>query len=281
MLQYEEFKHELMEALPACLPACYQDWKIECREVMKVNCSPEAIHVTPPDGCGGSPTLYVEEFYTYYKSCGSMEETCRKAAAIFVLGMDYLARANFASVLGIPKDRIIFALIPQNGNERLLAEVPHRLTMDLAVIYRIVIEAEDGSLNSAVINNTMLQCDNLTEDDLYQLAMENTPKILPAEIDREHQPLYMVTNCVRISGASVMLYPGVLASVAKEVDSDLFILPSSLQEVFVIPDMGQDAASMNRIVVMGNETTCNSEEILSDHVYYYHKDDDKVCIPQW
>ena len=280
-MNYDHFKTAFMEKLPEYLPAEYQNWEVCCREIIKVNGAYDAIHVMPPDGHGGSPTLYVNEIYSYYEACGDLGKACQKAAAIFVIGMDYLSQVGIQSVEALPKDRIVFVLIPQNGNERLLSGVPHRLTLDLAVIYRIVLETEPEGVNSAIVNNEMAAEMKLTEEELYELALENTPEILPVDLRTSEGGIYILTNQLCIAGASVILYPGVLSALAEDVQNDLFILPASLNEVFVVPDTGQDVRDMNTMVQNANETVLHNTDVLADHVYYYHRETNQVCIPKW
>ena len=280
-MNYEDFKRELVETLPDYLPAKYKSWTILSKEVTKVNGFREAIHILSDGECGASPNLYLDELYAYYEQCESMERVCQRAASLFVAGLDYAVHLAVSHISEIPQNRIIFVLIAQNGNQRLLEQVPHRLTLDLAVIYRVVLESSTGELNSAIVTWDMAEEMGLTEMQLYDLALVNTPKIMGMEIRRAEGFPFMVTNKLCISGASTMLYPGLLAQLSEELDRDLIILPSSLQEFFVVPDVGQDIKEMNHFVKVANETVVAPEEILADHVYYYHRATDQVCIPDW
>lgn len=280
-MEYEEFKEVLEGMLPDFLPAKYHGWEVTCRDVVKVNGTYEAFSVIPRGGYGCSPNLYVGELFDYYKSCNSLERTCQRAAAIFVAGIDYASRLSVRNIDDLPKDRIIYILIPQKGNEKLLSNVPHRLTMDLAVIYRVVLESEAGGMDSTIINTEMAGEMELTEEELYTLAEENTPRIMGLEIYRKEGLPYMVTNKLCISGATTILYPGLLNDLAEELDHDLYILPSSLQEVFIVPDVGQDVSQMNDFIKKANETVVGSEETMADHVYFYHRETNQVCIPKW
>ena len=76
-----------------------------------------------------------------------------------------------------------------------------------------------------------------------------------------------------------MMYPGVLEDAAKMLESDLFILPASIHEVFVVPDMGQSVETLNRIVEDANQCMASEDEILSSHIYYYQRNNNKVFIP--
>ena len=280
MLNYLEFKDALMAALPNYLPAVYKDWDITSREIVKINGTHEAIHITSPDQPGGSPTIYINELYAFYQAGHDLVETWRKAAAIFVVGMDYVSNMEVQELDDLPKDNIIYVLIPQRGNDALLESAPHRLIMDLALVYRFVMETKEDGINSAIITNEMAEAMGLTEDELYQLAEVNTPKLMPLEVRGDGTPFYVLSNEHYIAGATTMMYPGVLASLAKELKRDLFILPSSMQSVFVLPDIGQKAKDMHEIVASGNEALEGPEEFLADHAYYYHRKTDQLSIPR-
>ncbi len=280
-MNYADFKNAFVKDFPRYLPAQYQDWEIRISECIKINGSREMVNVMAKDEMGASPNLYLDDLFAHYKTCRNMTKVCQKAAATFVAGMDYISRMGVENVMELPHDRVIFVLIPQLGNERLLTGVPHRLTLDLAVVYRIVLEAEDGGFHSAIVTHDMAEEMELSEEELYSLAMENTPEILPKEIRRSEGALFILTNERSLLGASTMLYPGALAELAETMENDLFILPASLHEVFAIPDMGQNIESLNRIIVSANETALQGEELLANHVYYYHRETDQVCIPKW
>ncbi|MBR3785198.1 MAG: hypothetical protein IKJ77_02185 [Firmicutes bacterium] len=280
-MNYEAFKTAVTAELTEYLPAEYRNWQVSVHEIVKVNGTREALHVMPPGGYGGSPTLYLDELFDYYENCSNFAKTCQKAAAIFVIGMDYLSKIDICDAGDLPKDNIIFVLIPQRGNERLLAGVPHRLIMDLALIYRVVLISEQDGINSAIVTKEMAEELDLTEEDLYKLSIKNTPDMLPLDLRMSESGLFVLSNQLCISGASALLYPGVLSDLAEDVDSDLFILPGSLNEVFIIPDVGQDVRELNRIVASANEAILKEEDMLSDHAYYYHRATDQICTPKW
>jgi hypothetical protein len=82
-----------------------------------------------------------------------------------------------------------------------------------------------------------------------------------------HQ-LFVVSSERPCYGASVILQPEVLENIAKKVDGDYFILPSSLHEVIILKDSGRpfDEKFLNGIVRSVNETVVAPYERLSDRV---------------
>lgn len=87
----------------------------------------------------------------------------------------------------IEKDNIIFRLVYEKDNRNLLQIVPHRKFLDLAIIYFVSKENynENNELNTIdtyLITNDMLKNTNLTEKNLYRMALSNTQKKFPLEI---------------------------------------------------------------------------------------------------
>ena len=73
-----------------------------------------------------------------------------------------------------------------------------------------------------------------------------------------------------------------LNSFAEAQGSDLFILPSSVNEVILLPvKEDENTAELRRIVRETNEGIVNKEEWLSDEVYYFRRSTGAVeLIPE-
>ena len=279
-MSYDAFREIVRNEFKQYLPPVYQEWELEIREVPKVNGYMDGISLIPTESGEGTPTIYVQDLYQYYLQCGDMEQVFRKAASVFVVGMEYASTMNDRGLMEMPKDRIVFCLINAEENQRLLENVPHRKTLDLALIYRVLLYSEDGGFDSAIITNELAEAMHLMEEELYQLAMKNTPELLPAKVHYCDGHFAILTNQYKILGATALLYPGLLSDVAESLDSDLYIMPSSIHEVFLVPPIGQSVAEMNRMTVEANNTVVPPEEVLAHHVYYYDREKDKVEIPE-
>lgn len=276
MFTYEEFKTEFVKQFRDYLPAQYQNWEISLLKVYKVNCQLDTVVVLQPGRSSGSPTLYMNEMYDYYKTCGDFAKALRKAAALFVVGMDYISTLPRIEA-EFPKDKVAFTVIPQAGNEKFLSNVPHKCVLDFAMIYRLVFPAEDEGFNSCIITNDIAEGFHVTAEELNALAMENMPKILPAVVLEEHNAFVLLTNEKRIFGAASMFYPNVLKEISEHVSSDLCILPASVHEVILVPDVGQNIEEMNRVIKTAN-TLVEKEEILATHAYHYCRKTDSIRI---
>ena len=84
--------------------------------------------------------------------------------------------------------------------------------------------------------------------------------------------MYVLTNQNKLNGASCILYEHLLELFADRLGADLYILPSSVHEVILIPATSDTSfAELSRMVKEVNETQVSPEEILSDHVYYFSR----------
>ena len=89
----------------------------------------------------------------------------------------------------------------------------------------------------------------------------------------------VLSNTRRIYGAVCILYPGVLESLASKEGHDLYILPSSVHEVILLPDIGVPSAEeLRKIIKEVNDTQVAPEEVLSYSLYRYRRMDGRVTI---
>lgn len=88
---------------------------------------------------------------------------------------------------------------------------------------------------------------------------------------RDHKNrMYVLSNLGKTWGAISMLYEDALADLAEELEDDLYILPSSVHEVIVIPvESANTTDYLKEMVTEVNRTQVEVEDVLSDHVYRY------------
>ena len=213
---------------------------------------------------------------------------------------------SFVTDFSKVKSRICYKLINAKKNKALLEDVPHVLVEDLAVIFYILVSANAEETGTITVKDNMMKLWNVTTDDLYELALANTQRlfrgsvqsmanvmidILSKELDDEavmefydmmvdvddRVPMYVCTNTMKSNGAGVILYDGLLREFADRVDSDVFVLPSSIHETLLIPvSAGMDLEALKDMVRSINRTEVAPDEILSDNVYYYDRLLDRV-----
>lgn len=75
----------------------------------------------------------------------------------------------------------------------------------------------------------------------------------------------------------IVLYEETLHNVAETLQASYYLLPSSIHEWFVLVDDGKpDPESCNALVDFVNRSQLSLEEILSDHAYYYDREQRKI-----
>lgn len=187
-------------------------------------------------------------------------------------------------------------LINKKLNDNLLKDIPYYEFLDLAVVFYVMVSDDIEFCQTITINNNVLSMLDIKKDELYRIAVENTFKnqsincmrmqdiikeLLPEEkIDEEPQiDMYVLTNEKKYQGAIYMMDMEVMEKLSNQLNSDLIILPSSIHEVIIIPYT--DDVSVEYCKSMVSEINCTEvscEEILSDSVYIYKRDCERIEV---
>lgn len=278
MKNYEEFKTSLAEEMLHYLPERFQNYRLRTDHVPKINGFLESLSIMPPDGNCAVPTLYVSDLYEYYLGCGSMEAALCKAAEVYLSGLDYLETAPPQIDLAENPLQIVYHLVGTLRNQALIKTAPNRPFMDMTLIYRLMREDPRGGFNSAIITGEIMESLGMTESQLYEKAAKNTPLLLPLRIQRMDDVFYCMSNRYYALGAASILYDGALRRAASMADDDLYILPSSVHEVFLVAAGSCDLDILAQTVRDANQEILKPEEILTDSVYRYNRFSDQVTM---
>ena len=190
------------------------------------------------------------------------------------------------------RERLAVILLPKDNNDRRLDQYPSYTYLNLAAF--VVAEIRDGEVGDLVpeqsiaqcyISNKMIEHYGITAEKLFEDAMKFSAVNRPLAVKTlgsvvasrtgEPEPVggpqfYVVSNTQGILGASAMLYPAALDSVAALIGGrGFFVLPSSVHEVLCVPDDDVDYRELELMVRGINATTVAPDERLSDDVYYY------------
>lgn len=260
------------------------------------------------DGAGIFPVIYLNGYYdAYKKGIISIERVVDdimgryewNKAGKMVNIRDFL---NFNAI----RDGIVYKLVNTEKNSEMLENVPHMDFLDLSLIFQCTVAKEKNGKASILVHNAHLKLWDVTPDDLYRAACINTPRLYPYEIksmkeaiceimqeespdtfDQERcmeqlpdsAPMYVLSNNVKTEGACCMLYPDLLGDFADELESDFYIIPSSIHECLLLPaEKSVDAEEIKAMIKEINETQVKEEDILSDSLYFYDRENDKVTI---
>ena len=115
------------------------------------------------------------------------------------------------------------------------------------------------------------------EEMLRQLLTPEAAEALFTDDRKERCHLYVLTNRLQLYGAGCMLYDGVLETFATARGCDLYVLPSSVHEVLLMPVSEKfSKEELDEMILQVNREHVSREDILSDHVYRYSLKDRKL-----
>lgn len=258
------------------------------------------------DGMELSPSIRVAPYFEEYQTGKPMEEIVSElyeqltqAPPEFDFDLGGLDRFEQQ------KEHVIFRLIHYDSNREQLEQLPHMRLYDLAVVFCLYLQETKEGCVTALIQNRHIESWGCTVEQLYELASENTPRLLPWRLqslegmlrdylaqemgtDRDTlfpessrtgalPKLFVLTNACGIYGASCILYGTVLEYLADSFMQDLYILPSSVHEVILVPASPEfTVEKLEGIVKDANRTEVDEEERLSDRVYLYSRSEKRI-----
>ena len=242
-----------------------------------------------------APTIYLDSFYELYTNGENIKNIIRQIEVIYEQNKNNVTfDVNILKHFDTIKDKIVYKVVNYRSNEKLLEQVPHKRILDLAVVFYCLLDNEYGRSATALIYNNNLKNWNVTIDDVYKAALKNTPDLLHSKISsmaalfekcgvnvdgeevdlKDYVPsdMYVLTNESKLNGAACILYENVLYDFAQKLGADLYILPSSVHEVILLPKLSMfEKDELVNMVKEVNTEGVAADEVLSDHVYEYNR----------
>ena len=133
------------------------------------------------------------------------------------------------------------------------------------------------------------------------MAKENTQKLQKYEIKNMHDvicelteaensedcddmaefessiSMYVLSNKSRVEGAACILYPELIKDFSNVIGSSLYIIPSSIHEVLLLPSDNLDECdAIKGMIKEINDSQVKIEEVLSYSLYFYDKQKRKI-----
>ncbi len=238
-----------------------------------------------------SPTIYLEEYFEHYQTGSTIEEIAEDIARLYheikyEQNWEIERIKDFENI----RSRIAYKLINTEKNKQLLKSIPHFSYSDFSIVFYVLFEEEPLGTATILINYDLLRFWEVSIQEIYDIAHENMPTLLPAdfkpmylaiedmlkntsiEYTGEPNPLFVLTNTQRCLGASCILYDDMLKKIYHYVGENYYIIPSSIHEVIIIPESKSPLrCELNEMIKEINDTQVHPEEILSDQAYFYDK----------
>ena len=252
------------------------------------------------------PIIYLDEYlnnWQKYKSIDNITDIIIEKDNEFRVNKiyDFKYLCDFNEI----KDKIRYKLVNYSENKKRLQNMPHERFLDLAKVYYVVLELDNGNGTTNIYNKNM-EMWGVTQELLEKIASENTQKYLPSQVeditneikrivknsgceddyieemlettkDDKCQCMYVMSNPQRTYGAAVLCYQESLRKFAEEKESDLIIIPSSIHEIILLKGSDKENISeLREMVKEVNNTELSKDEILSYSIYYYDRNTESI-----
>lgn len=251
-----------------------------------------------------SPAIYLPCYYERWKAGTSIGILAEEILEFYyknkVAGkFDIRFYLDFEKVKG----KITCKLIHYERNLPVLERIPHEKFLDLALVYYYELENEIFGSASILIQNSHLSIWKIDQKTLHCTAVSNTLQlseyefvevselveqmtgiVLDERIVRE-MPMYVLTNKKKNFGAVTLYFREVLEAIGERLQTDFYVLPSSVHECMVVPAQEENEQRRRKkiqeyqnMVQEINQEFVEHEEILSDAVYYYFRDRKELAV---
>lgn len=305
MMNYEIFKEVVAEKFMDYMPEQYQGMRLRVEPVNKVNKVLDGITLVGSGaGRNVSPTLYINHMYEHYLETENLQEVLQSAARRMDMAFKEMPEVGDVNLEGV-KDNIVFQVINTLQNEDMLRDMPHREFQDLSIIYRWVVKVDENGIQSSAIRNNLAEQLGMNEEQLFKCAVENTRRIFPPTVKSmndviremfisdgmpsevadmmigempEDKMMWVISNDRGINGAGSMLYEDNLHKLAMKLETDLYILPSSVHECIAVSTNVGDPYELAEMVSEINMGQVALEDRLSNQVYHYDKDARRLTL---
>lgn len=296
MMGYEQFKTKLHKKVQKEMGG---HANVKCIMVRRNNQVDREELSCEIHGRNATPAIPLEEFYNRYLENG-MDWCVYAAVNIFESG-DAISKEELFQTWNAVKKKIRIELVNHAWNEETLETVPHRDFLDLAISFKVRMCENEYVSAGYTVTEEMMDYWGIGIEELYGQAFRNLYQEEEFEItnlleeifritgngcgvdiedaagDNEEDCIYIFTNRNRTKGASGMLRTDLLKEFANNQDCDLIILPSSVHELILVPDHGNiNNEALREMVRTINVEAVAKEERLSDEIYFYKRNSEKV-----
>ena len=191
----------------------------------------------------------------------------------------------------IAKKRLFVKLVNTERNESLIEQSISKEFLDLSAVVRVVLKMDKEGMSSMVLSKRAAEILGMTEEEIYAAALANTLRLFPPKLmnlgryvemsigaelplGEDEVTTYILTNQKEVDGAIYFMSPEVVGAIAEALEDDLYILPSSVNEVLLVraSELEDGVDKLKEMVRDANETVVSEKDILSYNVYHYDKE---------
>lgn len=194
------------------------------------------------------------------------------------------------------KSRLFVRLINYDRNADILRDVVHKTLGDIVfTVYAIVDENEFGIVSTKVLKSMVKKWDK-NEDDIFNEAIKNTYYLTPPRIYKREGVLCdesyagesfmndedicdldksfngnILSTTRKTNGAVAVFLPGVAEKIAELLDSDFYMVFTSIHEVMIHNAKKVDPEDLKSVLTDTIRETVPEEDYLTSRIYKYNR----------
>lgn len=191
----------------------------------------------------------------------------------------------------IAKKSLFVKLVNTERNESLVEQSISKEFLDLSAVVRVVLKMDKEGMASMALSKGDAEILGMTEEEIYAAALANTLRLFPPKLmnlgryvemsigaelplGEDEVTTYILTNQKEVDGAVYFMSLEVVGAIAEALEDDLYILPSSVNEVLLVraSELEDGVDELKEMVRDANETVVAEKDILSYNVYHYDKE---------
>lgn len=233
------------------------------------------------------PVVYVEQYEELFNEKGYLAvaediiATCKNAIKSNNMDISEITSWSYS------KDHLVLCIAPANTNADSLA-IPY---LDLELYFRVDLDGKSYKVTQQILEKWNVTEKELLEisctsnkyvvrsmkDTMLEILMEQgMPESMASEIltELETAPTeqHVITNSSQCFGASALYNKEIFKEIADKYESDLYICPSSIHELIVLPAKNIPVEDIDTMIREINQRDVSPEERLADHAYIFYRD---------
>lgn len=250
------------------------------------------------------PTVYINTYYEDILSGSTFQNIIHEITSVIDASeKDISFDLSFLENEEELKKNILVKLISKEQNKALLEELAYVDFLDLAAVFYVMVSDKNAGNGTIMLKKQNIEEYGIDYNELFEIAKENNKRLLGTYIEgietillrmlreksgeipeelgnmiRENAdngsplPMYVMSNKYNLLGAACMLDTDKLKEFSDEIDSDFYIIPSSIHETILVPESeGQEYESLKEMIKEVNCTEVPVSEVLSDKLYKYRR----------
>lgn len=250
--------------------------------------------------------LYTQELFKAYQEGSPMEEIMKEITD----DLERVRKAKIYEKTKVLKDyektkkRLFIRLLNADKYAEDLKDAVYKTLGDIALVLYMKVTEYQGCVTSTKIRQGMLGQWKKDSDEVFKEALLNTYFMSPPRIYRWEQMIFnpeyegesfmnvgdnskltkeAMGNCLsttkKTNGAVAVFLPGVAQRLAYLLDSDFYMVFTSVHEVMIHNDRNVEPADLQCVLADTIKEATPKEDYLTSRIYQYNRESHKfICV---